>query len=65
MRFLVVCLSIHTVPTLCLKDPLIGNETIHPEIHPETIHPNGRVIRWKNVACVLATERQQEHFVNN
>ena len=29
MCFQVVCLSIFSVPTLCLKDPQIGNDTIH------------------------------------
>ena len=31
MHFQVVCLSIPSVPMLCLEDPLIGNDTIHLE----------------------------------
>ena len=32
MRFQLVCLSIPSVPTLCLKDPQTGNDTIYPEL---------------------------------
>ena len=32
MHFQVVCLLIPSGPSLCLKDPLIGNDTIHPEL---------------------------------
>ena len=52
MCFQVVCLSILSVPTLCLKDSQIGNETIHPELLLV------RMIYWNKVAWVLATQRQ-------
>ena len=32
IRFRVVCLSIPSVPTLCFKDPPIGDNTIHPTV---------------------------------
>ena len=60
MRFLVVCLSILSVPTQSLKDPQIGNDTIHPELLPTV-----GVIRWNKVAWVLVTQWQEILSVNN
>ena len=60
MRFLVVCLSISSVPTLCLKDPRIGNDRIHLELLLTVW-----MIRWNKFARVLATQRQEELSVNN
>ena len=52
MDFWVVCLSILFVPTLCLKDPQTKNDTIHLELLLMV-----RVIRWNEVAWVLATQK--------
>ena len=61
MRSQVVCLLIHFVPTICLKDLQIGNDSIHSELFFLTV----RVIRWNKVARVLMTQRQEELFVND
>ena len=47
MRFRVVGLSIPSVPSLCLKDPQMGNNTIHQEL----LMPVGLVCRNKLPAC--------------
>ena len=61
MRFQVVFfLSIPSVPTLCLKDPSIKNDTIHPEIILTV-----DVIRWEEVAWVLVIQRQEELSPSN
>ena len=57
MRFQVVCLSITSVPTLCLK--YIENDTIHPELL------NVGVIRGNKIVSVLATQKQEELSANN
>ena len=59
MRLQIVWLSIPSVPTLCLKDPPIGNDTIHPDFL--TVG----VIRWNKVNWVLATHKEEELSVNN
>ena len=43
MRLRIVCLSIRSLPTLCLKDPQMVNDTIHPELL--TV----RVVRWSKL----------------
>ena len=44
MRFQVVCLSIPSVPTLCLKNPEIANDKIHLELFLTV-----GVVRWSNL----------------
>ena len=58
--FQIVQLSILSVPTLCLKDSLTRNDTIHPEILLTV-----GVILWKKVAWLLAIQIQEEVSVNN
>ena len=60
MCFEIVCLLIPSLPMLFLKDPLIRNHTIHPELLPMV-----GVIHWNKAAWVLATQRQEELSVNN
>ena len=60
MRFQIVCLSIVSMPTLCLKDPLIEKDIIHPELLLVV-----GVIRWNKVDWVLETQKQGELFINN
>ena len=59
MHFQIVCSSIFSVPTLCFKDPQIGNDTTLPELL--TVG----VISLNEVAWVLTTQRQEELSVNN
>ena len=44
MRFRVVCLSVPSVPTLCLKDLLLRNGAIHPELLIV------RMVRWSKLS---------------
>ena len=61
MYFQIVCLSIVSVPMLCLKDPQIGNDTIHQQLLLTV-----GVIPWNKVAWVLATQKQEElSTINN
>ena len=47
MRFQVTCLSIPTVPTLCLKDPQLGNDTIYPNLLLTVVHQSKLPWCWQ------------------
>ena len=58
MLFQIVYLLILYVPTQFLKDPQVGNDTVHLELL--TVGE----MRWNKVSWVLATQKQ-ELSVNN
>ena len=60
MCFDLVGLSSLSVLTLCLKDPPMGDDTIYLELFLIV-----EMVRWGQIACVLAAQRQEKLYVNN
>ena len=58
--FRIVCLSMLSMPTLCLKDPQTRNDSVFPEIFLMVGVIHGNKVRW-----VLATQKQEKLSVNN
>ena len=56
LHFQIVCLSILSVPTLCLKDPQTRNDIINLEILP--------MVGVNKVAWVSAIQKQDELYIN-